>query len=55
VTIGPDSVEAEAAAAVVVAALQPGVDADWTVRAGELEWSVHRTIAHMTGAPGNEA
>jgi hypothetical protein len=52
-TIQPDSVEA--AANVVVAALRPGVDADWSVRAGNLEWSVDRTIAHMTGAPGKYA
>jgi hypothetical protein len=49
----PDSVEAAAAAA--VAALQPGVDADWSVRAGDVEWSVDRTIAHMTGAPAKYA
>ncbi len=53
VTIGPDSVAAAAAA--VVAALQPGVDADWSVRAGDLEWSVDRTIAHMTGAAAKYA
>jgi hypothetical protein len=53
VTIRPDSVEAAAAA--VVAALEPGIDADWSVRAGNLEWSVDRTIAHMTGAPGKYA
>jgi hypothetical protein len=53
VTIGPDSVQA--AAALVVAALEPGIDADWSVRAGNLEWSVDRTIAHMTGAPGKYA
>ncbi len=53
VTIRPDCVEA--AAAVVVEALQPGVDADWSVRAGDLEWSVDRTIAHMTGAPAKYA
>lgn len=52
-TIKPDSVEA--AAAVVVAALRPGLDADWSVRAGDLEWNVDRTIAHMTGAPGKYA
>jgi len=40
---------------VVAAALRPGVDADWSVRAGGLEWSVDRTIAHMTGAPGKYA
>jgi len=53
VAIGPDCVEA--AAAVVVAALQPGVDADWSVTAGDLEWSVDQTIAHMTGAPAKYA
>lgn len=53
VTIRPDSVEAAAAA--VIAALRPGVDADWSVRAGDLEWSVDRTIAHMTGAPAKYA
>jgi hypothetical protein len=53
VTIEPDSVEA--AAAVVVAALRPGVDADWSVRAGDLEWNVDETIAHMAGAPGKYA
>jgi hypothetical protein len=51
--IRPDSVEA--AAACVVAALRPGVDADWSVRAGDLEWSVDRTIAHMTGATAKYA
>jgi hypothetical protein len=53
VTVTPESVVA--AAAVAVAALRPGVDADWSVRAGDLEWSVDRTIAHMTGAPGKYA
>lgn len=53
VTIRPDSVEAAAVA--VVAALHPGVDADWSVRAGDLEWSVDRTIAHLTGAPSKYA
>jgi hypothetical protein len=53
VIIKPESVGA--AAADVVAALRPGVDADWLVRAGDLEWSVDRTIAHMTGAPGKYA
>jgi hypothetical protein len=52
-TIRPDAVEA--AAGVVVDALRPGIDADWSVRAGELEWSVDRTIAHLTGAPGKYA
>ena len=45
----------EAAAAAAVAALQPGIDADWSVRAGSLEWTVDRTIAHMTGAPAKYA
>jgi uncharacterized protein (TIGR03083 family) len=53
VSLRPESVEA--AAAVVVAALRPGVDADWAVRAGGLEWTVDRTIAHMTGAPAKYA
>lgn len=53
VTIRPESVQAAAAA--VVAALQPGIDADWSVMAGDLEWSVDRTIAHMTGAPAKYA
>jgi uncharacterized protein (TIGR03083 family) len=53
VTIGPDSVKAAAAA--VVEALRPGVDADWSVKAGDLEWSVDQTISHMTGAPGKYA
>ncbi len=52
-TIKPDTVEA--AAAVVAAALRPGVDADWSVQAGDLEWSVDRTISHMTGAPAKYA
>ncbi|HXS62396.1 MAG TPA: maleylpyruvate isomerase N-terminal domain-containing protein [Streptosporangiaceae bacterium] len=52
-TITSDSVEE--AAAVAVAALRPGVDADWSVRAGVLEWSVDATIAHITGAPGKYA
>jgi hypothetical protein len=53
VTITPDSVHA--AAAVVVAALRPGAAADWSARAGDLEWSVDQTIAHMTGAAGKYA
>lgn len=53
VPVTPECVQAAAAA--VVAALQPGVDADWSVTAGELEWSVDRTIAHMTGAVGKYA
>jgi uncharacterized protein (TIGR03083 family) len=53
VTIRPDSVEAAAAA--VIAALKPGIDADWSVKAGDLEWTVDRTIAHMTGAPAKYA
>jgi hypothetical protein len=53
VTIRPDSVEAAAAA--VIAALEPGIDADWSVKAGDLDWTVDRTIAHMTGAPAKYA
>jgi hypothetical protein len=53
VTIRPESVQAAAAA--VVAALQPGIDADWSVKAGDLDWSVDRTISHMTGAPARYA
>ncbi len=53
VKIRPDCVQA--AAAVVVAALEPGLDADWSVRAGELDWTVDRTISHMTGAPAKYA
>jgi len=53
VRIKPGSVEA--AAAVVVAALRPGVGADWSVSAGDLQWSVDRTVAHMTGAPAKYA
>ncbi len=51
--IRPAAVQAVAAA--VVAALRPGIDADWSVRAGGLEWTVDRTIAHMTGAPAKYA
>jgi hypothetical protein len=53
VTIRPESVQAAAAA--VVAALQPGIDADWSLKAGDLDWSVDRTISHMTGAPAKYA
>ena len=53
VTIRPESVQAAAAA--VVAALQPGIDADWSVKAGDLDWSVDRTISHMTGASARYA
>lgn len=49
----PDSVEA--GAALVVAALRPAVNSDWSARAGDLEWSVDRTIAHTTGAPAKYA
>jgi hypothetical protein len=53
VTIGPDCVLA--VAAVVVAALAPGVDADWSMQAGDVQWNVDQTISHMTGAPGKYA
>lgn len=51
--VRPESVQAAAAA--VVAVLQPGLDADWSVKAGGLEWTVDRTISHMTGAPAKYA
>jgi len=35
------------AAAAVCAALAPARDADWSVPAGDLEWSCHRTLQHM--------
>src|SRR5438067_13449831 len=38
------------AASVAASALQAHVDRDWTVRAGELEWSVESTVAHFIGA-----
>jgi hypothetical protein len=37
-------------ARLVTEALSPHIDADWSVRAGTLEWSVDRTVEHMVGA-----
>jgi hypothetical protein len=38
------------AASVAASALQPHVDADWSRRAGELEWSIEATVVHFIGA-----
>src|SRR5262245_21049321 len=43
-----DLVEAAAAACAFLATAQ---DADWSVPAGDLEWSCHRTLQHMAEAP----
>jgi uncharacterized protein (TIGR03083 family) len=45
VTAGSEHVAA--AATVVVDALQPLVDRDWSARAGDLEWSCAHTAAHI--------
>ena len=39
-----------AAAELASAALAPHVDADWSVRAGDLTWDVERTVVHFVGA-----
>lgn len=39
-----------AAAAVAHAALAPALDRDWSVRAGDLEWSCRRTLDHIVDA-----
>lgn len=39
-----------AAAAVCRTALEPALDADWTVPAGGLEWSCRRTLDHLVDA-----
>jgi hypothetical protein len=44
----PDDVVA--AAQFATAALAPHVAADWSVRAGDLEWDVERTVVHFVGA-----
>ena len=36
-----------AAAAATTAVLRPAVDRDWTVRAGDLDWSCWTTAAHI--------
>jgi len=33
------------------ATLRPAADADWKVKAGDLEWDCRQTLAHMIGAP----
>jgi len=38
------------AATVSRAALEPALDRDWSVRAGDLEWSCRRTLDHTLGA-----
>jgi len=43
------------AAAVAESALQPHVGADWSVRAGGLEWSVETTVVHIIGALAKES
>ena len=43
------------AAAVATSALEPHVDADWSVRAGRLEWSVETTVVHVLGALTKES
>ena len=37
----------EEAVGCVVAALQPAADADWSVRAGTIEWSCRQTAEHI--------
>jgi len=46
----PESRDLVDVAATVAHALSPFVDADWSVRAGSLEWDVERTVSHMIGA-----
>jgi hypothetical protein len=38
------------AAAVARSALTPVLDRDWSARAGDLEWTCHRTLAHVANA-----
>jgi uncharacterized protein (TIGR03083 family) len=45
----------ERAAESVATALRLTVDADWSVRAGELEWDVAQTVVHLLGAPAKYA
>jgi hypothetical protein len=40
------------AAAVCRRALDPLVDRDWTVRAGDLDWDVRATLTHVCDAVG---
>jgi hypothetical protein len=43
------------AAELAAAALAPFEQADWSVRAGDLEWDVEATVVHFTGALAKEA
>lgn len=52
-TISPDDLLA--AAAVALAALAPALGRDWSVRAGDLEWSCRRTLDHIVDALINYA
>lgn len=45
----------ERTAELVVATLLPTIDADWSVRAGTLEWDVDYTLGHMAGGPAKHA
>ena len=45
-TVGPENVRA--AAAVCREALSDLVDRDWSVRAGDLDWSCRQTLEHIT-------
>jgi len=42
------------AAALSAAALRPHVGADWSVRAGDLDWDVEMTVVHFIGAMAKE-
>jgi hypothetical protein len=42
------------AAELAAAALAPHEGADWSVRAGDLEWHVETTVAHFIGALAKE-
>ncbi|MGH2615534.1 MAG: hypothetical protein ACRDJC_09870 [Thermomicrobiales bacterium] len=52
-TLSPDDLLA--AAAVARAALAPALDRDWSVPAGDLEWSCRRTLDHIIDALINYA
>jgi hypothetical protein len=43
------------AASLAASALRPHVGADWSVRAGGLEWSVETTVVHVLGALTKES
>ena len=48
--LGPDDVRR--AARTCVAALSPLVDRDWSIRAGDLEWTAWETLDHIVDALG---